>query len=294
MGTTSLREIGTSYVGKEPLEHVVDVLRAVTTRSGWPLGFEACLTSRPFTIGRPTGDLLGAFAFGRADGDAADLEDGLDVLAAQGWTVQAGADGDIVVLGPVGVPDRLVPIALRLVVPHLARYLVVDEVVGDELVCLDPVFGGLVAVPADGHAAVAVSAPASVDPAAVAAECLRRGSATRLALAGQADRDEAFLRDLAGSAAELGTGPASLRFRYALGGLQVHDLRWVSAIAAWGGCRAGDLALVDALHYQVGAAGDALAAAVADDVTGLGRALDGLADLAQLVTALVEAGAGVP
>ena len=294
MRATTLREIGTSYVGKEPLEHVVDVLRAVTTLSGRPLGFEACLTSRPFTIGRPIGDLLGAFAFGRADGDAADLEDGLNVLAAQGWRVRSGVDGDIVVLGPVRVPDRLVPIALRLLAPHLSRYLVVDEVVGDELVCMDPVFGGLVAVPAGGHAAVALSPPASFDPAAVAAECLRRGSATRLALAGQADRDEGFLRDLAGSAADLGRGPAGLRFRDALGGLQVHDLRWVSAIAAWGSCRAGDLALVDALHDQVEVAGDALEAAVADDVTGLGRALDRLADLAQLVTALVEAGAGMP
>jgi hypothetical protein len=290
----ALREIGTSYVGKEPLEHVVDVLRVVTTRSGSPLGFEACLTSRPFTIGRPTGDQLGAFAFGRSDGVAADLEDGLDVLATQGWTVRVGVDGDIVVLGPVSVPDRLVPTALRLVAPHVARYLVVDEFLGDELVCMDPVFGGLVVVPVDCHESVAASPPRLVDPAAVAAECLRRGSAARLRLGGQAERDAAFLWDLAGSAAELCIGPAGLRFRDALAGLQVHNLRWVSAIAAWGGCRAGDLALVDALHDQVGVAGDTLAAAVAGDVNGISRGLDRLAEFAQLVTKLLEAGAGVP
>jgi hypothetical protein len=256
---TALRLIGTGYEGKEPLEHTADVLRAAT---GARLGFEACLTSRPFTArtyvaGRPGAVLAGRPVPEEASRADIDLVDGLDALTAAGFVVDVvdaearPRPGSVLLVGPLPTPGRWVPPAELLVAGALVRHVVVDQVQDGTATCLDPAFGGYTAVELYRLAGLRwwrVQAPAApVDTLALARHCLRAGMRWRVGAAGP-DHDEAGLALLADG---IRGGTTALRLRVSLAAHALHALRWSALLGHCGPLTTGELALADLLGEVV-------------------------------------------
>lgn len=303
MMVEALSEIGTSYVGKAPLDHVIDVLTIVTRRTRHDLGFEACLTSLPFvaTAEAPPGTI----AFGRTRGDTekgtlVDFEDGLRTLNGLGWTTSREPATEtirqtgVAVIGPIAVPNRHVPTADRLIAPSLSRFLVLDEIVDDTAVCLDPVLGGLIGISVDElpGEAIVVSAPARpVDARVIASECLRRGAGWRLESSSPPGPNPS-LAGLAPHLRSISSGTGLIRLAYCMGALQIYSLRWATALAVLDSGDPRDLGMVDALRDRVVWARHVYEAALDRDLDRLGDHVDGLAAIDAHLTELIQQGGG--
>jgi len=303
---TGLREIGTGYLGKEPHEYVVDVLRCVVRLGGPELGFEGCLTSRPFTSRTFVADRLGAMLPGRSDAAGAervrcDLADGLSMLDRFGYRHTVGVfpvrptdlrPGRAVVIGPVRVDDRWCPASDRMMSGAAWRHLVVEQLAGHGLICFDVVFGGYAGPPqpqlvADGIEITLVDAPPRpLDAAAVARRCLRVGTAWRASEADTGDRNGAGLTRCAESATALLAGGSARRLRLALQGHALQAWRWSALLGHAGAPDTDSLALADLLRDSVLACRAAHKAVTVQDVTALEDQLRQLATLAEAITEL--------
>lgn len=306
-----LRRIGTSYVGKEPHEHVTDVLRALTCTTGAEIGFEPCLTSRPFTARTWRPERLGAMTPGRDDAEgsrraALDLHDALDALCAFGYRVAAvppgarppGSDaGGMLIAGPLEVEDRWCPPEDRVAFGGAWRYVVVEAWLGDEALAVDPISGGCTTFPAsllieDPSRLLAVERPPRPpDAGAIADRCLGRGAAWRAAAARGPDRalrDGAGLRACAEAACELIAPGAAHRLRGALANQALQAFRWAGMLGSVTQPDIDVFALADVLAATASTCRDAASALLARDAGTLERHLRTLADAGDAVTELAE------
>lgn len=282
-GLSGTREIGTGYVGKEPGEYLVDVVRllvragsrsctrVVCSAPAVELGFEACLTTRPFTLRIGRGERTGALLPGRGDARGADrvrldLADALAVLHDAGAryridnlgsaVISPHGSASTVLVGPVRVDDRWCPIADRLVTGEAWTYLVAYAKQDEYLVCFDPVAGGFTAVPSTQLAAygsaLIVEPPAHpLDRGAIGRRCLHAGLRARVEAArapDRAERDGAGWAVLAKDAEQLVSGEAARRLRVSLAAHALGSLRWAGLLGAVGGADVGTLALADLLR----------------------------------------------
>ncbi|MFX0575071.1 hypothetical protein [Nocardia nepalensis] len=273
MITDSLRTIGTGYVGKEPFEYTADVLRNVVRLTGGDLGFETCLTSRPFTAQTYLPLRPGAMAFGRRGSDgpdrvAAELADGLEVLEVSGFHVEtidrlnpnAQPQRRILVAGPFLMPGRWAPSADRLVFGDVWRHVIVDPDadmrVQHAVICLDPVFGGYTAIEHEAFEQPGVMVLAVVPPdraieiPELARRCLRRGAGWRSTEAGE-NRDHRGLEMAAAVAESLSIGGAQRRLRSTLATYALHALRSGALLGYCGPLTFDELALADLLSELV-------------------------------------------
>jgi hypothetical protein len=303
---TGLREIGTGYLGKEPHEYVVDVLRCVVRLGGPELGFEGCLTSRPFTSRTFVENRLGAMLPGRSDAAGAerircDLADGLAMLDGFGYrhTVDAlqprPADlgpGRAVVIGPVRVDDRWCPAADRIMSDGAWRHLIVERFAENGLICFDVLSGGYTVLSraqliAEGAEVTLVDAPKRPPAAvAVALRCLHVGAAWRTDEADTGDRNGVGLIRCAESATALLTGGSARRLRLALQGHALQAWRWSALMGHAGTQDMDSLALADVLRGSVLACRSAHQAVTIQDAARLEDQLRQLAALAEAITDL--------
>lgn len=301
-----MREIGTGYLGKEPHEYNGDILRALTGLAGGELGFETCLTSRPFTSRTFVPERLGTMEPGRealagAPRAALDLTDGLDLLQACGYGVQTacGTDAPSVDLnarllwGPVAVAPRWCPPEDGLAFGAAWRYILVEAWGQHDVVGMDPVFGGETSVArsesVDAGLLVVKAPSLPIDRSALAFACLRRGVAWRVATnaADEAGiRDAAGLRAAAAAASSLVLAMPAERLRLALWNQGLHALRWGGMLGELVVLDTDTLALADVLT-QTGRACERAERALRErDATCLRRRLEEMADLAGAITEL--------
>jgi hypothetical protein len=294
---TGLRVIGTGYLGKEPFEHTVDVLCGVLRATGVEIGFSSCLTSRPFTARTFVAERPGAMMPGRhtatgRDRAIGDLVDGLDTLAAVGFKTTVAcptdvldlpADGPVVVVvGPLRVPGRWAPAADRLIQGEVWRHVILDGLVGDQVVGLDPTAGGYTALSRaelDGPSVTAhvVTAPQTpLDVAALARHCFARGAVWRAASSG-ADLDERGLATAVTQVDLLTSGGAPRRARLSFAAYGLHALRAGALLGACGPLHTGQLALADLLAELVTRCREAQAALRAPDADTLASVLSRMA-----------------
>jgi hypothetical protein len=303
---TGLREIGAGYLGKEPHEYVTDVLRGIIRLSGQELGFEGCLTSRPFTSRTYVEERPGAMLPGRSHAAGAerarcDLADGLAVLAGFGYRHVSGgpavlpADvgpGRTALIGPVRVDDRWCPTADRIITGAAWRYLVVEKLAGHGLICFDVLSGGYIGPPRprlaiDDAEVTLVEAPAHPpDVTAVAQGCLSAGLAWRATESDITDRNGAGLSRCLESPARLLAGGSGHRLGLALQGYALQAWRW-SALLGWAEASGmNSLALADALHDSVLECRAAHKAVMGGNAAVLEERLRRLAALADAITDL--------
>ncbi|MFI7003453.1 hypothetical protein [Nocardia sp. NPDC050175] len=273
MITDNLRSIGTGYIGKEPFEYTADVLRNVVRPTGGDLGFETCLTSRPFTAQTYLPLRPGAMTFGRCGPDgpdraSAELADGLEVLEVSGFHVdtldglnpEAQTQRRILVAGPFLMPGRWAPSADRLVFGDVWRHVIVDSDtntrVQPAVVCLDPVAGGYTAIEREaferpGVMILAVVPPdRPIDTTELARRCLRRGADWRSTDAGE-NRDHHGLKTAAAVAESLSIGGAQRRLRSTLAAYALHAFRSGALLGYCGPLTIDELALADLLRELV-------------------------------------------
>jgi hypothetical protein len=299
-----LREIGTGYHGKEPGEYIVDTVRAlVRLGTGDELGWESCLTTRPFTGRTFLPHRLGSAVFGRGEATGAersrlDLADALAVLAEFSWRSEPvdapgcgdPADGQVVVAGPLPAEDRWCPVADRLLHGEAWRHVVVLHRSGKEVLCLDPLAGGLTAFPAAEIAAVpavrVLAPPVPPDLAALAGYCLRAGTAARTAAVGAAGRDTAGHTACADAAHRITAGGAAQRLRLSLQAQAVHALRWACLLGALPQRGDDELALADVLRDVLLGCRAAHEAATTGDAELLANRLLALASSARAIDEL--------
>lgn len=300
MTATGLRVIGTGYHGKEPLEQTADVLRAVNRLRGEELGYEACLTSRPFTARTLVAERLGAVLPGRgnlpgADRAQLDLADGLAALGTAGFSVErlppgrlpATTAGRVLIVGPLRVPARWLPGVDQLVLGELWRHLVVEEVAGQDAICLDPVYGGYTSIPLEHLSTESLLVEAGsggVD--GLPRACLLAGAEWRRAGLAAEDRDAPGLLLLAQRSTELLLGSCARRLRLSLANQALQALRWGSLLGWCGPLSTTELALAD-VFQDTGAESRSAHRAILDkDPTALAASLRTLARLAEATTEL--------
>ena len=314
--TSVLRELGTSYAGKEPHEYTADIIRFLVRLAGNEFGFENCLTTRPFTSRTYVGECPGLMLPGRGDAIGADrvrsdLADALSLLREAGWrddhvrlpaalsgsgglALSGSGDRRAVIAGPLRADDRWCPVADRMLSGAAWRYVVAERLIGDDVLCFDPLYGGYTCVPArqlaaDGVDAVRVTAP-RVPPDAVtmARRCHAAGVAARTrpasAAAGAAagaGRDAAGLLRCAEMAGLLSAGSPARRLFLSLQNQALQAFRWSCLL---GYLDTGDidaLALADVLRDFVVTCRGALTATALRDAGQLERCLRQLAAWAQ-------------
>jgi hypothetical protein len=262
-----LRELGTSYVGKEPHEYIVDIIRLLVRLAGDEFLFEGCLTTRPFTSRTYVRERPGSMLPGRgnavgADRVRTDLADALAVLGQVGWHYEPvglspglfdADDRQALVVGPLRAEDRWCPIPDRLLCAEAWRYVTMERWLDTGAICFDPLFGGYTCISAeqltsDGVVAIQVTAPRRwPDVMAAAERCHLAGVASR-ARSASTDRDSAGLAKCADAAGELATGSSARRLRSSLQNQALQALRWSCLL---GHLRTGDinvLALADVLR----------------------------------------------
>jgi hypothetical protein len=307
-------DIGTAYVGKEPNEYAADALRYLVSMSGAEVGFEACLTSRPFTAQTHVQGQIGAMAPGRLAlagraRAAQDLADGIETLRTCGYTFARGdvaggrvtSDGTAVLLGPLRVLARWCPHEDRLGFGGAWRYILVREWGASDVVGTDPVFGGETCVGLEecGDVDVILAEPPTNTPdvSALARTCLSRGTSWRTDAASDHDkvhRDGAGLRASAEVASRLTSGLAAERTRLALWNYGLHATRWGGMLGALPALDTDTLALADALTAVTRQCEAAECVVRGKQADALGPILETLADLADAVTELSSRIAGSP
>lgn len=304
-----LRQIGTTYAGKEPQEHVADVLRMVMRAGGGELGFEVCLTSRPFTSRTDGGSRPGLFGPGRDDATGAaaaarDLGDALRLLERHGFSVEQTPipawsenpePGQILLAGPLAAPDRWCPPQERILTGEAWRYLALQGRRGERMICVDPLFGGPTALPVETLSASGVEVlrieppPKPFDPVAIAADCLRRGVRWRqeARLGGEAAlRDGPGLRRCTERSTKLLHGAAAQRLRLSLAIQALLSFRWGGMLGWLRTLDTDALVLADALSETVVEARRATTALLAGDAAELAARLHAMSSLADGVTEL--------
>lgn len=312
----TIRDIGTSYAGKEPTEHTSDVLRAVAATGGYDIGFVACLTSRPFTVRTHVAGRSGAFSPGREHVDAEararlDLADALEMFVASGFAVDRTQVGEmqeeasgrcITLLGPALFSDRWCPPEDRLFGGRPYRYLVAAGSEPEWVHVIDPVAGGQVALRrtecCDLESVRVVAPTEPVDLDALATACLARGATWRVAARADdqgASRDGPGLRALASDSLSLAAGLPAVRLRLSVWNYGLHALQWGRMLGAIDRLTTDHLALADALTTTRHLCAQVDEAARRADAGALERTLVLMADVADGVTELaaraVEAGA---
>lgn len=291
-----LRELGTGYAGKEPYEDAADIIRFLVRLTGDELGFENCLTTRPFTSRTFISERLGSMLPGSgcalgADRARADLADGLGLLHEAGWRADPvclpsglpePGGRHAVIAGPLRADDRWCPVADRMLSGAAWRYVVVERLLGEDAICFDPLYGGHTCIPArqlasDGAAAILVTAPGRwPDTVAMARRCHTAGIAARAAAAGS-DRDAAGLLRCAEMADRLSAGSPARRLFLSLQNQALQAFRWSCLLGYLATSDIDTLALADVLREFVVTCRGALAATAARDAGWIERCLRQLA-----------------
>jgi hypothetical protein len=260
-----LREIGTGYFGKEPSEHIADTLRSLVLLNGAELGFEVCLTSRPFTAQTFVAGSPGAMFPGRANVTGEnraqlDLLDAFRLLSEFGFRFAATELSDglaaiddrrMLIAGPLRLDDRWCSFADRISFGEVWRYVSVRSADGhDALICFDPVFGGytrLRRAEVSAKCVIAEGPPEAVDRVAVAKRCLRVGFAFR-AEDSSPGRDAEGMLQCRNIAKDLIVGGASHRLKFSLRRQGIYAMRWAGLLGEVGAVGMDCLALADLLR----------------------------------------------
>lgn len=298
-----LREIGTGYFGKEPSDYIADTLRSLMSMSGTELGFEICLTSRPFTAQTFVAGQPGAMFPGRTSviGEnraQLDLLDALRLLGEFGFRYRATELSDglaaiderhLLIAGPLRLDGRWCPLADRISFGEAWRYVSVHSASGqDALICFDPVFGGytrLRRTEISGKCVLAEAPPRETDRGAVAKRCLRVGSAFRAEDDGP-ERNAEGLFECRNIAEDLIVSGASHRLQLSLRRQAIYAMRWAGLLGEIGSLGIDSLALADLLRHTQLISRRAQKALAERDAKELACELDSLAMVASATTEL--------